>query len=175
MTTQLTKYFFHFTKGECMYYTILTWGDLKEKITWLDLTWTMMWLDLTWLATQLLLTWLDLWLEQGWLVTTLAFPVVHITKQVCLWSPWWQSNCCYGYHWSCWTASSSCLSLCALSAATSSWHSASIALARQQSSCNLETALWCSDKTRSHRCRANSVVFNASLCKNNKTLFPDHL
>ena len=52
-----------------IHYTILTWGDLKEKITWLDLKKYSN--DLTWLATRVLLTWLDLWLEQGWLVTTL--------------------------------------------------------------------------------------------------------
>ena len=91
MTTQLTKYVCHFTKGE---YTTPYWleGDLKEKMTWLDLTWRknyliltwleqlcdLSWLDLkkeeamTWLDSRLvLLTWLDLWLEQGWLVTTL--------------------------------------------------------------------------------------------------------
>ena len=47
-----------------IHYTILTWGDLKEKMTWLDLTWTIKnrldLNDLTWLATRVLLTWLDL-------------------------------------------------------------------------------------------------------------------
>ena len=77
-----------------IHYTILTWGDLKEKMTWLDLTWTIMWLDLTWLeknsndltwlATQVLLTWLDLWLEQGWLVTTLWYCEGYFPPSTCL-------------------------------------------------------------------------------------------
>ena len=64
MTTQLTKYFCHFTKGE---YTTpwpywlevtwrkndLTWLDLKKiAMTWLDLRLQYFWLDLTWLVTR---------------------------------------------------------------------------------------------------------------------------
>ena len=70
-----------------IHYTILTSGDLKEKMTWLDLTWTIMWLDLTW--QKIAMTWLDsrleyvwrdltLWLKQGWLVTTLVFTIISI-------------------------------------------------------------------------------------------------
>ena len=47
-----------------IHYTILTWGDLKEKL--LDLTWTIMWLDLKKIA----MTWLDLRLEYFWLDLT---------------------------------------------------------------------------------------------------------
>ena len=55
MTTQLTKYFCQFTKGE---YTTpwveLTWRKKLLDLTWLDKNIN----DLTWLATQVLLTWL---------------------------------------------------------------------------------------------------------------------
>ena len=90
MTTQLTKYFCQFTKGE---YTTpywlevtwrkndLTWLDLNNYVTWLDLTKNSN--DLTWLATRVHVTWLDLWLEQGWLVTTLASCARGKRRQTC--------------------------------------------------------------------------------------------
>ena len=56
-----------------IHYTILTWGDWKEKMTWLDLTWTIMWLELTWLEQLCDLNWLDLnncvtWIDLTWTI-----------------------------------------------------------------------------------------------------------
>ena len=72
MTTQLMKYFCHFTKGE---YTTPYWLEVTWRKKWLDLTWTIIdltWLeqlcDLTWLEQLCDLTWLNnLWLDSTWL------------------------------------------------------------------------------------------------------------
>ena len=63
MTTQLTKYFCHFTKGE---YTTPYWLEVTWRKKLLDLTWLEQLCDLKKIA----MTWLDSRLEYFWLDLT---------------------------------------------------------------------------------------------------------
>ena len=67
MTTQLTKYFCHFTKGE---YTTPYWLEVTWRKKLLDLTWLEQLCDLTWLEKKIAMTWLDSRLKYFWLDLT---------------------------------------------------------------------------------------------------------